>query len=144
MLVASVIAARGRGKAARRHAAERASAKREERWPEGCRLPDAWADDPARDRMQVGGLKFRRICSILILSDSHKLDPKNLGLIYLGVPRKNNTVWYRCCIPLIDFNVHWPGYRPNGLSAGRAMGEASVRSGLQSTRHELVHSTGAS
>ena len=86
MLAASVIAARGRGKAARRHAAERASAKREERWPEGCRLPDAWADDPARDRLQVGGLQLRRICSILILCDSRTLDPKNPELFYLGVP----------------------------------------------------------
>lgn len=64
VIAASALIARGK---AMRGGVKRGNKIYDDRWKEGCRLPDAWAEDPAQDRLSVSVENGRDVgCAVAV------------------------------------------------------------------------------
>lgn len=94
MLAASLMEARGRatkGGGGKRATNKLASLRRDDRWKEGSRLPDAWADDPAQDRLSVSVENGRDVgCAIAL----HALCTVYESVRTVLIGSVHNDTWY--------------------------------------------------
>jgi hypothetical protein len=91
-VIAAAVMAASRGRTpkgvGKRHAV---SMKRDDRWKEGSRLPDAWADDPAWDRLSVSVENGRDVgCAIAV----HALCTVYESVRNVLIGSVHNDTWY--------------------------------------------------